>query len=294
MNLPATEAVNPRTTGLDLLATPQLVAVLAHEQEDAARAVSAVGAELAAVVDRIAKQMRNGGRLHYVGAGSSGRIAMLDAAEMPPTFGADPQAIQAHVAGGAAALTRAIEGAEDDERAGERAMECVRAGDAVVGLSASGSARFVIGALRAARASGAYTVAVVNSQACAIGGVAEQTLLLATGAEAIAGSTRLKAATAQKILLNTLSTAVMIRLNKVYGNAMVDLQASNEKLRRRALLLVEEIGAVSPERAAQLLQMAGGNAKRAILMARAALPNDEAQARLEASGGSLRAALNGL
>ncbi len=229
-DLPQTELANAQTRGLDTLSTGQLVRVLAQEQRAAFDAVLAVSDSIAEAVEEIAARMRAGGRLHYVGAGSSGRLGFLDASEMPPTFGTDPGLVCAHIAGGTAALTRAIEGAEDDCAAGEREMtDHVRRSDAVVGLSASGGAPYVLGAIRTARTAGAWTLGVANSRGSALVAAADLGIVLETGAEPLTGSTRLKAGTSQKLLLNTISTATMVRLGKVHGNLMVDVVATNAK-----------------------------------------------------------------
>ncbi len=239
-DLPSTERVSARSAGLDLLETAALVELLVDEQRDAVDAVMAQREPIARAVDEIAARLRSGGSLHYAGAGTSGRIAALDAAEMPPTFGTPPELVRAHVAGGAAALVRAIEGAEDDVRAGaEAAVASVRSGDAAIGVSASGGAPFVVALVKRARALGAFTVAITSVADSPLAREAESAIVLATGPEALAGSTRLKAGTAQKVCLNAISTAVMVRLGKVYDNLMVDVVASNAKLRRRAIRLVQ-------------------------------------------------------
>jgi N-acetylmuramic acid 6-phosphate etherase len=290
--LPQTEEINPRTSGLDELPSPQLVRVLAEEQRAAVDAVVANSDALAKAVDEISSRMRAGGRLHYVGAGTSGRLGFLDASEMPPTFGTDPQLVCAHIAGGIGALTRAVEGAEDDANAGEREMrEHVKAGDAVVGVSASGGAAYVIGALRAARSIGAWTLGVANSAGAPLIEEADLGIVLQTGPEPLTGSTRLKAGTSQKILLNTLSTAVMVRLGKVHDNLMVDVVATNKKLRNRALRLVTKLTAASEEQARELLRGAGGSVKLAVVMAHKGVSADQARALLQQHNDSLRATL---
>jgi N-acetylmuramic acid 6-phosphate etherase len=290
--LPPTEDLNPRSAGLDLLGTPDLVRVLASEQRRAAEAVLAQGDAIAGAVDAIVERIRGGGSLHYVGAGSSGRLGVLDAAEMTPTFGTPAELVCAHIAGGREAMFRAIEGAEDDETAGEDEMrDHVRAQDAVVGISASGGARFVIGAVRAARSAGALSVALTSSPRSALAAAAELAIALPTGPEAIAGSTRLVAGTAQKIALNAISTSLMVRLGKVYENMMVDLVASNAKLRGRARRLVEMLTGTGDERARDLLARAGGSVKVAVVMHRHGIDAAAARALLERHRGSLRALL---
>jgi N-acetylmuramic acid 6-phosphate etherase len=291
-DLPPTEARNERSAGLDLLDTPSLVELLVAEQRDAVDAVLRETKTIARAVDEIAARLRSGGVLHYVGAGSSGRLAMLDAAEIPPTFGTDAELVRAHVAGGHEALVRAVEGAEDDGDAGAALMqETLRSGDAAIGISAGGGAAFVVAAISRARDMGAYTVALTAVADSPLSRAAETAIVVATGAEALAGSTRMKAGTAQKIALNAISTAVMVRLERVYDNLMVGLVASNDKLRRRALRLICSLAEVGTERASELLDAAGGRVKVAIVMQRRDVNAERAQSLLEAAGGSLRAVL---
>jgi N-acetylmuramic acid 6-phosphate etherase len=287
--LPPTEAENPQSAGLDLLTTPALVELLIADQRSAIDATLAQTQAIARAVDEIARRLSRGGRLHYVGAGSSGRIATLDASEVPPTFGTPPEMVQAHIAGGSTALTSAVEGAEDDASAGNVAMlGCVRPDDAVLGISASGAAAFVVAAITRARTIGAYTIALTVDAQSALAGAAELAIVLPTGAEALAGSTRLKAGTAQKVTLNTISTAVMVRLGKVYDNLMVDVVANNHKLRARARRLVVRLTGVNEERAEELLARAGGSVKIAVLMERRSIGATQARALLERNDGSLR------
>jgi N-acetylmuramic acid 6-phosphate etherase len=291
-HLPQTETINPRTAGLDEMPAEDLARILASEQRSAVDAVVNVSDTLAIAIEHVTARLRDGGRLHYVGAGTSGRLGYLDASEMPPTFGTDPQLVCAHIAGGITAITRAVEGAEDDAEAGEREMrDHVSPHDAVVGVSASGGAPYVIGAMRAARAIGAWTLGIANSpgsplpQACDLG------IVLSTGPEPLTGSTRLKAGTSQKILLNTLSTAVMVRLGKVHDTLMVDVVATNKKLRKRALRLVMQLASVDETRAAELLAQASGSVKTAVVMERKHADAAAARALLQANGGSLRVSL---
>jgi N-acetylmuramic acid 6-phosphate etherase len=289
---PPTEAISARSAGLDLLSTPRLVELLIAEQREAVDAAMACKAAIGDAVDEIAARLERGGVLHYVGAGTSGRLAMLDAAEMPPTFGTPPELVRAHLAGGTPALTRSIEGAEDDAAAGDAATrESVSSRDAVVGISASGGAAFVVAAIERARALGAYTVALTGSQHSALARAANAAIVLETGAEALTGSTRMKAGTAQKIVLNAISTAVMVRIGRVYDNLMVDLVASNLKLRGRAVRMVRAIAGVDEPRALELLADAGGHVKTAIVMARRDVDAAQARALLDQANGSLRALL---
>lgn len=290
--LPSTEGDHPESEALDLLPTTQLVELLAADHRHAVDAVLSQSATIAAVVDTIAQRLYHGGRLHYVGAGSSGRIATLDASEMPPTFGTPPDLVNAYMAGGDAALRGPIEGAEDDAAAGEDAMrDRVEPRDAVIGVSAGGSAPFVVAAIERARAIGAYTVALTSVADSLLARAAEVAIVPLTGAEVLSGSTRLKAATAAKIALNTISTAVMVRLGKVYGNLMVDVVAGNDKLRARASRLVQRLAGVDEARAAELLRVAHGRVKVAIVMQRCDVDALQAESLLIARDGRLRTLL---
>ncbi|HUF92993.1 MAG TPA: N-acetylmuramic acid 6-phosphate etherase [Candidatus Limnocylindria bacterium] len=286
-----TERANPASRHLDRL-SPAGIAVLMNREDR--RAVAAVGRatrEIAAAVELIVAALRAGGRLVFVGAGTSGRLGVLEAAECPPTFGTPPRLVQAIMAGGRAAVFRSREGAEDDARAAARAVRArVRAGDAVVGVSASGVTPFVRAGLRAARARGAATVLVACTPDAARG-LARVVIALAPGPEVLAGSTRLKAGTATKLVLNTLTTASMARLGKMYGNRMVDMQPRSHKLRERAVRLVAELGGVRVPRARRLLAAAGGRVPVAIVMTRRDLRADAAARALRAAGGSLRSVI---
>src|SRR5512145_1401112 len=288
----ATEQPNPASRALDRM-SPLAVARLMNRED--ARAVRAVGRQarhLAAAVDLIVASLRRGGRLFFVGAGTSGRLGVLEAAECPPTFGTPPRLVQAIIAGGRGAVFRSREGAEDDAAAARRAVRArVRAGDVVVGVSASGVTAFVRGALLAARARRAETVLVACNPVGVRPAGAHVVIAPAPGAEVLAGSTRLKAGTATKLVLNTLTTASMARLGKVYGNRMVDLRPRSRKLRERAAHLVAEIGGVPPARARRALRAAGGRARLAIVMARSGLGAGPAARLLRAHGGDLRAVL---
>ena len=244
-------------------------------------------------MDEIVARWRRGGRLFYFGAGTSGRLGVLDASECPPTFSSPPEQVQGTIAGGDVALRQAVEGAEDDARAGALAVQRAGAGerDVVVGLAASGSTPYVLGALGAARERGAFAVAVVCNPGSALSAAADLAIEVEVGPEVVTGSTRLKAGTAQKLVLNMLSTAAMIRSGKVYGNLMVDLTATNAKLRRRAARIVAEVAGISPAAALPLLQQTGFRVKPAIVMAVRGCDAAEATRRLEAAGGMLREAL---
>jgi len=221
-SLPLTEAVNPKTHGLDELGTTALVHVLMEEQEQAVEAAIRACDPIAECVDAVTLRLKNGGRLHYVGAGTSGRLGYLDASEAPPTFGTSPDLVCAHIAGGKPALTRAVEGAEDDGDAAVREFRGhVTGKDAVIGVSASGSAAYVVAALETAREIGAWTVAVVNTPDSALAHAADRSIVLTTGPEPLTGSTRLKAGNSQKLVLHAISTAVMVRLGTVYDLSLL-------------------------------------------------------------------------
>jgi N-acetylmuramic acid 6-phosphate etherase len=287
--LPATEAVDPGTAEIDALGSLDLARVLVAAQRVAVDAAAAAAGDLARAIDAVAAAVAAGRRVFVVGAGTSGRLGVLDAAELPPTFGVDPSLVQAYIAGGDAALRRAVEGAEDDTAAGAAAIAAARAGDVVIGLSASGGAPFVRAAIAASRARGALTIAIVNAPGSPLSTEAEIGIVLATGAEPIAGSTRMKAGTAQKIALNTISTGAMIRLGKTYGNRMIDVVATNAKLRDRALRLVRELCADAD--AAELLEAAGGRVKTAVTMARLGCDRAAAEVALAAAQGRLAAVI---
>lgn len=281
------------TLDLDLLPTAELLRRINHEDARVAGAVEAESAALAAAVDAVAGRLARGGRLFYVGAGTSARIAALDAAELPPTYGTDPSLVQVIVAGGERALLHAVEGAEDDEEAGRcEVLERVRAGDALVGIAASGTTPFTVAAVEEARQLGALTVAVSARPGSPLAAAAEHAIVPRTGAEVVMGSTRMKAGTAQKLVLNALSTAVMVRLGRVHSNLMVEMPATNAKLRARAARMVELAAEVPAEAAAAALAAADGDVKVAVLVARGRDP-EEAKTSLAAAGGNLRRALEG-
>ena len=288
-----TEAINPRTGNLDALSAPDLVAALHAENFDTADAVQKTLPEIARVVEILAQRLESGGRLFYVGAGTSGRLGVLDASECPPTFGVSPDLVQGIIAGGMAALTRSIEGAEDSPETGANDLRerGVTARDAVIGIAASGRTPYVIGALDAARALGAAVFAVTNVSHSELALHAEITIAAVTGPEPLTGSTRLKAGTAQKMVLNLLTTATMICLGKVYGNLMVDVCATNKKLRDRAARIVMTAAGADRNAAETALIEAQGRVKIAIVMLVRNLSAPEAQGRLNAANGWVRAAL---
>ena len=288
--LPVTERVDASTASIDSLATPELARLLAEVHRIAVDAVCASSEPIAAAIEMVARTIASGGNVHYVGAGTSGRLAVLDAAELPPTFGVDPGVVDAHIAGGDVALRRAVEGAEDDRTRGVADLAHVRAGDVVIGISASGGAPYVCAALAHARETGASTIAIANVSGSPLERDASVAIVLETGAEPIAGSTRMRAGTAQKIALNAISTGAMIVLGKTYGNRMVDLVATNAKLRARAERLVREIGASEVD-AADLLERARGRVKTAIVMARLECDAIDADRKLADAGGRLAAVI---
>lgn len=259
----ATEQSNPRSAGLDARSTADLVDLFVTEEEEVARALGAQRETLIAAVDIVSAAMKAGGRLFYAGAGTSGRLGVLDASEIPPTFGASPELVQGIIAGGAVALQHAVEGAEDQPEAGALAVHSrgVRATDIVCGLTASGRTPFVLGALRRAREIGARTLLVTCNPARTKGDNWDAEIDLPTGAEIVTGSTRLKAGTATKVVLNILSTCAMIRLGRVKGNSMVDLNISNAKLRDRGVRLVSSTLGIGYEEARVRLEKAGWNVR---------------------------------
>jgi N-acetylmuramic acid 6-phosphate etherase len=291
--LPLTETVSPSTTDLDRLNTRELLQRINDEDRRAAWAVERQLDAVAAAVDAIVERLRGGGNLHYFGAGTSGRLGVLDAAEIPPTFSSAPTLVCGHIAGGAAALTRAVEDAEDDADAGASDVAAARIGaaDAVVGISASGSAAYVLGAAAASRAAGALVIGITNSPGSPLEVAVEMPIVLLTGPEALAGSTRMKAATAQKMTLTMISTAAMIKLGKVYGNLMVDVTATNKKLRARALRLTTQVTGAPEEVARAALERSGFRVKVAAVMIARGCDPAGAEALLLQDGGSLRATL---
>lgn len=291
--LPPTEAANPSTADLDALDTRALLARINAEDRIAAVAVERALDALTAAVDRVVARLGAGGRLHYFGAGTSGRLGVLDAAELPPTFSTDPSLVVAHIAGGDAALTRAVEGAEDDADAGRAEVARARIGppDVALGLSASGSAPFVVAAIEASGERGALTVAITSDPRGALARAVQIAIVLETGAEALTGSTRMKAAAAQKMALTAFSTAIMVRLGKVYRNLMVDVAPTNQKLRARALRLTQLASGASREDAEKALRESGGRVKIAAYMLARGVDAVHANEALERSGGSLRSAL---
>jgi N-acetylmuramic acid 6-phosphate etherase len=289
----ATEARDPAAANLDLRSTAELVGLMNEYDACVPAAVARASVPIAAAIDAIAARLENDGRLVYVGAGTSGRLALVDAAECESTFGIHPGRVVALIAGGPAAAATAQEEAEDDDAAGAAALRELGVGgaDAVVALSASGATPFSIGALTEARAAGAVTIAVVSVEGSRLGGLADHEIVVLVGPELIAGSTRLKAGTAQKLVLNMISTIAMIRLGKTYGDLMVDVVATNAKLRARVRRIVAEASGASPERVETALDAADGDARVAIVSLAAGVDAATSRQRLRAAGGSVRKAL---
>ncbi|MBC5824780.1 MAG: N-acetylmuramic acid 6-phosphate etherase [Candidatus Eremiobacteraeota bacterium] len=285
---PLTEQPNASSADLDQLGTREMLHRINDEDRRAAWAVEREIDVIAAVVDQIAERLQKGGRLHYFGAGTSGRLAVLDAAEIPPTFSTAADSIVAHIAGGVKAVVQAVEGAEDDTAAGANEAERVRATDAVICISASGTAPYVLGALRAARARGALTIGMTNSPGSPLALESEIAVVLLTGPEVIAGSTRMKAGSAQKMALNMISTAAMVKLGKVYANLMVDVKATNRKLRSRAQRLTCVLTGVPADEAERTLDACGWQVKTAVVMLHKGCDAATARALLDEASGFLR------
>ena len=289
-----TEKLNPRTQNIDLCSDQEIVTMINQEDAKVADAVKEALPQIGEAVERIYKALREGGHLLYMGAGTSGRLGVLDASECIPTFGVGKDMVQGYIAGGDVALRVPIEGCEDDAGLGREQVRACGIGekDVVVGISASGRAPFVIGAMEEARERGAQTIAVVNNPGSRIRDYVDVCIEAVTGPEVISGSTRMKAGTAQKMILNMLSTASMIKLGKVYGNLMVDLKASNKKLEDRAERIFCKATGRSREEADKYLKASGMNSKVAILMCLSHLNKEEAEDVLAQNDGFLRVALD--
>ena len=288
-----TEAWNPDAADLDLRATEELVGLMSREDASVPQAVARAHAEIVAAIDAIAARLGQGGRLVYAGAGTSGRLALVDAAECESTFAVPPGRVVALIAGGPASAATAQEHVEDDASAGEAEILSLDIGprDAVVGLSASGRTPYVLGALGAARGAGALTVALVSVPESELGRLADHEIAVVVGPEIIAGSTRLKAGTAQKLVLNMISTIAMVRIGKTFGNLMVDVVATNAKLRARVRRIVAQASGASAAEVDVALDASEGNAKVAIVSLLAGVDAASARQRLETAGGVVRSAL---
>ncbi len=289
-----TEGRLPAAADLDRLPTRRQVALMAQQDMAAVAAVATAGDQIAAAVDAIAERLRAGGRLLYVGAGTPGRLAVLDAAECPPTFGTADGRVVAIMAGGATAASAAVEDVEDDAEAGRRDLgdRGVTATDAVVGISASGRTPYVLAAIQLARRVGALTIGVVNNPGSALAAAADMAIEVRTGPEVLSGSTRLKAGTAHKLVLNALSTLTMVALGHTYADLMVDVRATNTKLRRRAERIVANATGASSADVTAALDAAGGAAKVAVVSLLAGVDTAEATRRLESARGHVHAAID--
>jgi N-acetylmuramic acid 6-phosphate etherase len=288
-----TEKRNAASKKLDRMTAGEIVRLMNREDRNVAVAVGREGAAIARAVDAIVGAIRKGGRLIYVGAGSSGRMGVLDAAECPPTFGISPGLVVALIAGGRRAITRAVEGAEDSERNGARDLRTKKLTrrDVVVGIAASGTTPYVVGALKYARARGAMTVAVTSNLRMPVGQVAKIVVAPEVGPEVLTGSTRLKAGTSQKMVLNMLSTGVMARLGHVYENLMIDMMLTNEKLAERAVRILMEASGKSVSAAEQALRAGGHDLRVALVMLKRRVGAGEAKRLISRAEGDLREAL---
>lgn len=289
----ATETANPATAEIDRCTTEEMVALINGQDRNVAAAVEKEKEHIAQAVDLIHEKLSQGGRLIYIGAGTSGRLGVLDASECVPTFGVSSELVQGYIAGGDTALRCPVEGAEDDEEAGVSLMEklSVTDIDAVVGITASGSAPYVLAALRRAKEKGAAVIGLCTNAHSKLEGICRVTIAPEVGPEVILGSTRMKSGTAQKMVLNMLSTCVMIKMGKVYGNLMVDVQATNKKLRDRARRLVCQATGATEEEASAALEAADFHVKTAILMLKARIGAEQARKELNICGGMLRDAI---
>lgn len=286
-----TERRNPRTVAIDVASPQELVDLIAAEDATVPGAVAAARVEIAAALELVEASFREGGRLFYVGAGTSGRLGILDATECPPTFGTMPEMVQGIIAGGAPAIVRSVEGAEDDPNAAIAELDArhVEARDTVVGIAASGTTPYVGAALGRARTHGARTVLVTCSEPPAVlRDTCDVCIVVRTGPEVVTGSTRMKAGTATKLVLNTLTTGAMIRLGKTYGNLMVDLRATNAKLVDRGERIVMEVSGVGREEARAAIDGAGGSIRTAIIMAKQGVGREQAESLLAEHDNHLR------
>ncbi len=288
-----TEARNPRSERLDALSALEIASLMNAEDAGVARAVERVLPEIAQAIEWAADALRQGGRIIYAGAGTSGRLGVLDASECPPTFGIDPAMVVGLIAGGQRALTQAVEGAEDDPGAGAQALRDlgVNARDFVLGIASSGRTPYVLGAAREAKSQGARTAGLTCQRPSLLGAEVDLEIAALVGPEILAGSTRLKAGTATKMVLNMISTGAMVRIGKTLGNRMIDLRPLNEKLRIRSRRIVREIAGVDEATAARILAECAGELKRALVVALAGVSAEQAGALLVRAGGQVRAAL---
>lgn len=288
-----TEQQNPASGDLDRLDALGLVRLMNSEDRRVAEVIAGIAPEIARVAERVARAFREGGRLIYVGAGTSGRLGVLDAAECPPTFNTPPGWVVGVIAGGATALTQAVEGAEDFPEQGRGDLESLelQPRDVVVGIATSGRTPYVLGALRYAREVGATTVGLTCNEPSELSDVCERMLAAVVGPEVISGSTRLKAGTATKMILNMITTAAMVLIGKTYGNLMVDLRATNQKLVHRSRRMVTQLTGLTPAAADELLTQCSGSVKLALATHLLDVPVEQAQEALARADGRLRVAL---
>lgn len=293
---PVTEQINSKTKDIDRLSSLEIVKLINEEDRAVAEAVSHVLEDVARAVKLIVKRLEAGGRLIYIGTGTSGRLGVLDASECPPTFGVSPELVRGVIAGGLDALHKSIEAAEDDPAQAARDLDALDLSplDAVVGISASGNTPYTVGAIEHAKNGGAVTIAITCNPESEMAAVAEVSIAPVVGPEVIAGSSRLKAGTAQKMVLNMLSTAAMIRMGLVYSNLMSNLKATNDKLRRRAVAILSEEAGITVEQAQYAFKAAGEDLRLALLMFRSELSLEEAEQLLASHNGSVRRALDSL
>lgn len=290
-NLPATEQRHPRSHGLDGMSSLEILTLLNEQDASVAAAVRPALEQLAGLVDRGVEALESGGSVHYFGAGTSGRLAVLDAAELMPTFALEPGRVVAHLAGGAPALLTSIEGAEDSVTDGAAAAASLTARDVAIGLTASGTTPYVHGALEAAHRAGATTALVTSNAPAHTDDSIDIVIVVETGPEVLTGSTRLKAGTAAKFVLNGFSTALMVRGGRAWSNLMVSLVATNEKLRHRSARILTEATGLGESDAVELLQRTNGDLKTAIVSTLGGVDVDVARSSLDAHGGIVRAAL---
>ncbi len=291
--LVATEQRNPRSRNLDQKSTREILRIINREDALVAHAVRREIPKITRAVDEIVARLRSGGRLFYIGAGTSGRLGVLDASEVPPTFGVERSLVQGIIAGGNGALTTSIEGAEDHPEQGARDLRSrgLRAKDAVIGIAASGSTPYVLGALKFALSRGAYTIGLTTNRNTLVSRIADLTIAPITGREVIAGSTRMKSGTAQKMVLNMISTATMTRLGYIYDNWMIGLAKTNVKLCRRALRNLFEASGTTAQRAEEAMRKARGDLRVALVMLKSGIDAQTASRALAAQRGDVRKAL---
>ncbi|WP_210610256.1 N-acetylmuramic acid 6-phosphate etherase [Priestia flexa] len=288
-----TESRNERTMNIDAENTADILRIMNEEDQKVAAAVNAVLPDIEATVEYVVQSLKSGGRLIYIGAGTSGRLGVLDAVECPPTFSTDPSAVQGIMAGGEGAFVKAVEGAEDSEEGGVQDLQRIEltSADTVIGIAASGRTPYVIGALKYAKSIGAKAIALSCNENAAISQVADRAIEVVVGPEILTGSTRLKSATAHKMILNMISTASMIKLGKAYENLMIDVNVSNYKLKERAIGIIEKVTAASYEEAKAALEEANNEVKTAIVMIKAQATVEEARTLLEKNDGYVRKAI---